>query len=175
MDADIERASKTCEICLLDQNNPKRAPIHCWEHPGQPWERIHIDYAGPFLGHMFLIVVDAYSKWMEVSIMKTSTASATVEKLRGMFATHGLPALVVSDNGPCFSSQDFKMFLKVNGIRHIFTAPYHPSSNGQAERCVRTFKEAIKKMEKDKGVTLETKVNRFLFSNPTHCNRDCSS
>ena len=106
---DIERT------CKLDQNNPSRAPIHCWEHPNQPWERIHIDYAGLFLGHMFLIVVDAYSKWTEVCVKRTS-ATATVEKMRGIFATHGLPVLVVSDNGPCFSSQEFKMFMKNNGI-----------------------------------------------------------
>ena len=101
---------------MLDQNNPSRAPIHCWEYPNQPWERIHIDYADPFLGHMFLIVVDAYSKWTEICVMRTSTATTTVEKMRGIFATHGLPVLVVSDNGPCFSSQEFKMFMKNNGI-----------------------------------------------------------
>ena len=119
---------------------------------------------GPFLGHMFLIVVDAYSKWTEVCLMRTSTATATVEKMRGIFTTHGLPVLVVSDNGPCFSSQEFKMFMKNNGIRHIFTAPYHPSSNGQAECSERTFKEALKKMEADRKATLETKVSRFLFT-----------
>ena len=164
LDKDIEKAAKECGICLLEQKLPNKAPIHCWEHPSQPWERVHIDYAGPFLGHMFLIVVDAYSKWMEIGILRTSTAAATIEKLRGIFAMHGLPALVVSDNGPCFSSGEFRSFLKANGVRHLYTAPYHPSSNGQAERCVRTFKEAIRKMSQDEKTTLETKVNRFLFT-----------
>ena len=84
--------------------------------------------------------------------------------MRGIFATHGLPVLVVSDNSPCFSSQEFKMFMKNNWIWHIFTVPYHPSSNGQVERSVRTFKEAMKKMEADRKATLETKVSRFLFT-----------
>ena len=101
-DMDIERTCKACGTCMLDQNNPRWAPIHCWEYLNQPWERIHIGYAGPFLGHMFLIVVDAYSKWAEICVMRTSTAKAMVEKMRGIFATHGLPVLVVSDNGPCF-------------------------------------------------------------------------
>ena len=78
LDMDIERTCKACGTCMLDQNNPSRAPIHCWEYPNQPGERIHIDYAGPFLGYMFLIVVDAYSKWTEVCVMRTSTATATV-------------------------------------------------------------------------------------------------
>ena len=119
---------------------------------------------------MFLIVVDAYSKWTEVCVMRTSTDTAMIEKMRGIFATHGLPVLVVSDNGPCFSSQEFKMLMKNKGIRHIFTAPYHPSSNGQAERSVFTFKEALKKMEADRKATLETKVSRFLFTYRTTSN-----
>ena len=139
LDMDIERTCKACGTCMLDQNNPCRAPIHCWEYPNQPWERVHIDYAGPFWGNMFLIVVDAYSKWTEVCVMRTSTATATVEKMRGIFATHGLPVLVVSDNGPCFASQEFKMFMKNNGIRHIFTAPItHPQMGRRNAVCARS-------------------------------------
>ena len=91
--------------------------------------------------------------------MNSSTTPATIEKLRGVFATHGLPVILVSDNGPSFISEDFKAFMKFNGIQHIFTAPYHPSSNGQAERTVRTFKEVMKKMKADGKGSIETKVN----------------
>lgn len=62
--------------------------------------------------------------------MNMSTAQSTAEKLRGVFATHGLPVLSVSDIGPRFTSDEFKRLLKSNGIRQMFTAPYHPSSNG---------------------------------------------
>ncbi|KAJ8378748.1 hypothetical protein AAFF_G00236680 [Aldrovandia affinis] len=68
------------------------------------------------------------------------------EKLRGIFATHGIPAVLVSDNGPSLVSAAFEYFLKKNGIKHVTTAPYHPSSNGCAERAVQVFKEGIKKM-----------------------------
>ena len=84
--------------------------------------------------------------------------------MRGIFATYGLPVLVVSDNGPCFSCQDFKMLMKVNGIRLIFFAPYHSSPNRQAGCSVRIFKEALTKMEANWKATLENKVNRFLFT-----------
>jgi len=83
---------------------------------------------------MFLIVMDAHSKWMEAFPMNTSTSSATIEKLRIAFATHGLPEIVVTDNGSNFASKEFGDFLKQDGIHHIRTAPYHPSSNGLAER-----------------------------------------
>ena len=79
-----------------------------------------------------------------------------------MFAAHGLPDILVSDNGTAFTSTEFMTFTKRNGIRHIRTAPYHPSSNGQVERAVQTFKKTMKKTNTG---SIETMVSRFLF----HC------
>ena len=100
IDKAIEEVAKGCTGCQLTQNNPKTAPLHSWELPARPWQRIHIDFTGPFLGTMFLIVVDVHSKWPEVIPMTTTTASRTIEELRKLFATHGLPEQLVSDNGP---------------------------------------------------------------------------
>ena len=61
--------------------------MQSWEWPIQPWSRMHIDYAGRFQGKMFLVVVDAHSKWMEVRIVNTATTDITIQKLRRMFAT----------------------------------------------------------------------------------------
>ncbi|KAJ8348961.1 hypothetical protein SKAU_G00275500 [Synaphobranchus kaupii] len=74
------------------------------------------------------------------------SSSAVSSALRLLFATHGLPDVIVSDNGAAFTSAEFKEFAKRNGIRHVTTAPYHPSSNGQAERMVQTTKEALSKI-----------------------------
>lgn len=90
--------------------------------------------------------------------MSTSTSKATIEKLRITFSTHGLPEMVATDNGSNFGSKKFAAFLKQNGIRHIKTTPYHPSSNGLAERSVQTYKEGMKKLEDG---SLETRVSRF--------------
>ena len=68
IDVDIERIAKSCAGCQEHQKAPTQAPLHPWEWPSDKWQRIHVDYAGPFLGHMFLLVVDAYSKWSEVVI-----------------------------------------------------------------------------------------------------------
>ena len=62
MDKAIEQVTKECCGCQLIQNNPKAAPLLPWEWPSRPWQRIHVDFAGPFLGTMFLIVVDVHSK-----------------------------------------------------------------------------------------------------------------
>ena len=108
---------------------------------------------------MFLIMIDAHSKWIEAFLMNTSTSSATIEKLRIPFATLGLPEIVLTDNGSNLVSRELEDFLKQNGIRHIRTTPYHPASNGMAERAVQTFQEGIKKMN---GRSVETRVSRFL-------------
>ena len=147
--------------CQANQSAPAEAPLHPWEWPGLPWSKIHIDYAGPYKGEMFLVVVDAYSKWLEVHRMKSITSTAKIEKLREMFATHGLPATLVSDNGSNFTSSEFQEFMKKNGIKHIKVAPYHPASNGLAERAVRIFKEGYEKMEDG---SVQTKLSRFLLS-----------
>ena len=161
MDQEIVKKVKGCDKCQSNQSAPAEAPLHPWEWPGLPWSRIHIDYAGPYKGEMLLVVMDAYSKWLEVHRMNSITSTATIEKLREMFATHGLPATVVSDNGSNFTSSEFQEFMKKNGIKHIKVAPYHPASNGLAERAVRIFKEGYEKMEDG---SVQTKLSRFLLS-----------
>jgi len=72
----------------------------------RPCCRIHIDYAGPYLGHRYLVVIDAHSKWIEVIPMNSTTITATVEKLRILFAQFGIPEVVVSNNGTNFVSKE---------------------------------------------------------------------
>ena len=79
---------------------------------------------------MFLFVVEAHSHWPEVIEMKTTAFTASIEELRRLFASHGLPLQLVSDNGPQFMSSEFVSFLKENGVKHVRCTPYHPSSNG---------------------------------------------
>ena len=86
------------------------------------------------MGHTFLVLIDAYSKWMEVVVMSSITAESTIRRLREIFARFGLPEHVVTDNGPTFISTEFESFLQRNGIRHSTSAPYHPATNGLAER-----------------------------------------
>ena len=79
--------------------------------------------------------------------------------LRSIFITHGLPEVLVSDNGTAFTSAEFHEIVNKNGIRHISTAPYHPGSNGLAERAVQTLKEGMKKGASD----IKNRLSRFLF------------
>ena len=160
-DDDIEDTVRKCYDCQQQRPMPARAKLHPWEFPNRPWACVHVDYAGPFLGHMFLVIVDAYSKWIEVHIMTKSTSEATINKLRETFATHGLPEIVVSDNGSCFTSDEFQGYMKVNGIKLLHSSPYHPASNGLAENAVKTFKQGMKKMSSG---TVHEKYNVSCFT-----------
>lgn len=160
MDVDIEESVKECQHCQLTRHNPAPTPCQSRDFPKEPWKRLHIDYAGPFLGKWYLLVMDAYSKWLEVEIVNSANTTTTVEKLRRIFATHGLPSTIVSDNGSAFTSEEFSTFVNCNEIRHIRMTPYHPASNGQVERAVQIFKEGIKRCTTG---SRETRVNRFLF------------
>ena len=93
---------------------------------------------------MWMIVVDALSKWPEVIPTAAVTTLATVDSLSHIFAQHGLPEQLVPDNGPQFTSSEFNTFLESIGTRHIRSAPFHPATNGLAERFVQTFKQAMR-------------------------------
>lgn len=162
MDAEIKRTAKSCSECGKHAHMPPKFRNHHWEYPKGPWERIHVDYAGPVAGKMLLVVVDAYSKWVEVKATNSTTTAATIAILDELFATYGAPVTVVSDNGTQFTASEFNEFLRMCGVKyHKRTAPYHPSTNGQAERYVQTVKDALKAMATtDK--TLRQNLNVFL-------------
>ena len=164
IDEDIERTVHACNGCQLYQKKPPNAPLHPWEWPARPWQRVHVDFAGPFLGSMFLLLVDAHSKWPEVVPMNTTTSMKTIECLRTIFASYGLPEQLISDNGPRFISQEFHDFVQANGIQHIRSAPYHPSTNGLVERFVQTFKHAMRAGKESTTLSLTERLQRFLLT-----------
>ena len=93
--------------------------------------------------------------------MPSITSAETIEKLKLVFATHGLPCKLVTDNGSSFTSEEFQSFLAQNGIVHVTSAPYHPSSNGLAERAVQTFKQGLKRTQ---GTSIQDRLTKFLFN-----------
>ncbi len=110
---------------------------------------------------MFLILVDAHSKWMDVYPVSTASSGITIDCHRKSFSNHGLPEMLVSDNAAYFVSTEFKEFMNKNGIRHVTSAPFHASSNGLAERAVQTFKTMMKKAGEG---SVASKVAWVLFS-----------
>ena len=100
MDTNLEEKVKSCATCQSHQKSPPCSPSHPSEWLGRPWSRMHVDYAGPFMGKMFLLIIDAHSKWMDIHSVNSATSSVTIDKMRSTFASHGLPEIVVSYNDP---------------------------------------------------------------------------
>ncbi|KAL0098925.1 hypothetical protein PUN28_020833 [Cardiocondyla obscurior] len=157
IDTDIQKLVYNCAACNATRNNPPKIEKHIWEPASAPMHRIHADFAGPFLGKWFLVIIDAYSKWPEVKIMKNITAKSTITEFKNFFASFGFPKIIVTDNGTNFVSEEFQRFLKLHGITHKRTSPYNPATNGQAERFIQTLKNALKRAN-----ATETNVNSNL-------------
>nr|XP_003708371.1 PREDICTED: uncharacterized protein K02A2.6-like [Megachile rotundata] len=176
IDQDIERTGKNCVNCLKIAKNPIKVDTHKWADPSMQFERVHIDYAGPFHNSYYFILVDAYTRWPEVFVTKDITTKTTIRILREIFSRFGNPKVLVSDNGRQFIANEFKEFLRINGITHKLTAPYHPATNGLAERYVQTLKKSIRatnpsnEEEKHKAVhdlLLQYRRTRHSITNKT--------
>lgn len=163
VDKGLEDLVSNCQNCQSNKHNPPSSPFLPWAWPSRPWERVHFDFAGPFLRRMYLITVDAHSKWSKVVEMSSTTAVKTINVLHHLFATYGLPRHVVTDNGPQFTAEEFSRFLKSNGVKHITLTPYHSSTNGLAERFVQTFKAAMHAGASDIA-DVQHRLDEFLLS-----------
>ena len=139
----IENLVKNCNTCAITRPATKE-PLMPSPFPERPWERIAMDLC-MYKSAVYLIVIDYYSRWIEFRKLTGTTSASTIQCLKSMFSSHGIPEVVVSDNGTQFASSLFQDFAKEYNFTHITSSPRYPASNGEAERAVRTFKELVKK------------------------------
>lgn len=170
LDKAIEEVVNSCVVCQSTRKATTMVPLQQWSATSRCWQRIHVDFAqDPFSTKMIFVVVDSYSKWVEASLMSTTTSERTIEVLRTLMAAQGLPEEVVSDNGSQLISEEFEEFLKKNGIKHTLSPPYHAQSNGAAERSIQDLKTSLIKqvlMEQNSGhkISLQHKLDNYLFA-----------
>ncbi|XP_053687124.1 uncharacterized protein K02A2.6-like [Sabethes cyaneus] len=162
VDQDVQNFVSSCSACASVAKSPPKTLLSSWPQASHPWQRLHVDYAGPFEGQYFLVIVDSYSKWPEIIRTSTITSRTTIELLFETFARYRLPETIVSDNGTQFSCSQFKEFCESLGIVHIRTAPYHPQSNGQAERFVDTLKRGLRKIMPETQNSISCSLQIFL-------------
>ena len=135
---DIEDYIKSCPICQ-QSTIPPTEPLLQTKLPNHPWERVAADLF-QLKGKSYLVVVDYFSRYVEVQSLSITTSASVVNALKAIFARHGIPATFVSDNGPQFDSQEMKRFAECYGFNHVTSSPHYPQSNGLAERTVKTIK-----------------------------------
>lgn len=141
----LQEVVTNCTSCIQERI-PKVEPMIASELPDYPWQRVAADLF-ELNGKHYLVVVDYYSRFIEVCLLKQTTSEAIVADLKSVFARHGIPEVFRSDNGPQFASKSFDEFTRKYQIRHIKSSPHYPKSNGEAERMVKVAKDILKKAE----------------------------
>ena len=145
LDKDVEAFVRECYPCQLVGARPKPEPIRSTPLPEGPWEEIAIDLCEPLpTVESLLVVIDYFSRWPEVVWMRNTTDQKIIKCLETLFATHGLPCSVRSDNVPQFVAVEFEAFLEYLGIQHKKGVPYWPQSNGEVERFNSTMMKVIR-------------------------------
>ena len=166
IDSDIEQTVSTCPVCPVChkmRSEPAKAPVHPWSGPFH--HSLGLAFISTLLG---LLLGIAYSKFPEVVKMTTTTATTTINALRDIFS-HGLPEILVSDNGPQFIAGEFQQFCCNNGIMHRTSAAYKPSANGQAERVVQILKSTIEQAQITKqDVNVVIAKSLLVYRNAPH-------
>ena len=143
----IEKIVKECKGCNKFRKKPSPAPLCSWPFALRSLERVHVDFC-EYKGKMLLVMIDAYSKFIWVHVMNADTTTLkTLAVLFTWFTDRGFPRTLVSDNGPQFTAKEFTDKMSKWGVKHILTPPYHPASNGLAEKAVGIVKDKLKKMD----------------------------
>ena len=139
----LEELVKNCATCrkCVQQRSEPLIPSN---FPESPWQRVGTDLF-EMKGHTYLLIVDYYSRYIEVAPLNRTTAEEVILHTKSIFARHGIPEVVVSDNGPQYSSEAYANFARKFRFEHITSSPHYPQSNGEAERAVQTVKNLIKK------------------------------
>lgn len=148
MSKDIERYVKTCETCQVHSRSNQQEPLQAHNVPEIPWEKIGSDFM--HVGQKnYIVAVDYHSKFVEVRQLKSTAAAPTIQALKSMFSIHGIPMILVTDNGPPFCSTEFKIFTNEWDIEHLTSSPKHPKSNGMIERTIQSVKKILTKAHEE--------------------------
>ena len=164
---DVEEYVKNCERCA-EIKVKNETTVHTWPSEDKPWCRVHMDHASIQGVGLFLILVDAFSGWLEVIKVNNREALTVKTVLQSVFSRNGVPDVLVSDNAAEFHDTNLCQWLKKIGYLPYKTPPYHPppyhpQSNGAAERMVKTIKMGLKAYSPDKGL-LSGFLSRMLLS-----------
>ena len=157
INSDLKEMVEKCDICQSQQNSTASVQKYVSEVPPHPWHTLGSDLFY-FQRIDFLVVVDYFSKYLIVRKIPNSTSSAVIKELGMIFSEFGNPLVFRSDNGPCYSSQEFKFFMQNWLVEHRTSSPHYPQSNGLAESMVKVSKNLI-----EKAIKQDLPWNRLLL------------
>uniref|UniRef100_A0A665UM21 Gypsy retrotransposon integrase-like protein 1 n=1 Tax=Echeneis naucrates TaxID=173247 RepID=A0A665UM21_ECHNA len=143
---DIQEIVSTCKHCQESKPTQKREPLITTPLPNRPWERVAADICELNTQH-YLVVVDYFSRYIEIAYLKDMSSETTRAKLKNIFSRWGCPNELITDNGPQFSGRAFMQFSQEYDFRHITTSPHYAQANGEAERAVQTAKKILRQAD----------------------------
>ena len=139
-----EEVNKCIACQATSQPNPPE-PLQSMPMPSHAWNEIKIDFCGPFpSGHYVLVVIDVYSRYPEIEIIKSTAAQKVIPKLDIIFARHGVPEKVTTDNGPPFNGKEFQIYMRQLGIEYHSSTPLWPQGNAEVESFNKPLEKAIR-------------------------------
>ena len=131
-----------CRECSMNATN-RIEPLAASQLPQYPWQKVATDLF-ELNKQNYVLVINYYSRYIEVARLERTTSTAVINHMKSIFAHHGLPEIVISDNGPQYSSAEFESFSREYKFTHVTSNPMHSSGNGKAERAVRTIKSLLR-------------------------------
>ncbi|UYV70903.1 K02A2.6-like [Cordylochernes scorpioides] len=141
---EIAETVRKCSVCIQEAVS-KHEPLIPTNFPTRPWQKIGMDLF-KFENKWYLVVIDYYSRFPEMIQLDRLTANVVVRSCKSIFARHGVPETVVSDNGTQFgAAREFSNFARQYGFTHVTSSPRFPQSNGMAEAGVKIAKLILKK------------------------------
>ena len=137
------------------------------EVPNKPWATIGVDFFY-YKNENWILVVNYFSKYVEVKKLKNICGSTVINNLESIFARFGIPAKVHADNGPPFNSLEFKRFCKDWNFELLTSSPKNPPSNGMVERNIQTAKKMFKELDENGKdlylALLSSEIHRLIIS-----------
>jgi hypothetical protein len=145
MDKAVQDLLHGCVACQANHDAKPREPLEMTELPERAWIHLCCDFYGPLpSGHHLLVILDEYSRFPEVEILKSLSAKSVIPLFDKVFSSRGIPLKLKSDNGTPFQSDEFKAFMESLGIDHQKITPYWPEANGQAENFMKNIGKTVK-------------------------------
>lgn len=173
IDSQVESLVRHCIPCqaATPPTSKKMEPLRMTKMPSTAWQTVYADFCGPFpTGEKMFVVIDGHSRYPEVAIMKTTTTEKVISQLQHIFARHGYPEELTTDNGPPFNAIEFEEYLKNHGVHHRKITPYWPIANAEAERFMKTVEKFIRATHVE-GKQWQEELDQFLlnYRSTPHC------
>ncbi len=143
IDKQVEDMIQSCHACQMASTPPRQPPVIMTDLPTGPWRQLAMDITGPFGNEYVLVVIDYYTRFPMVAVLKSITSKSIINQVNKWFTVFGYPVSIKNDNAQNFVSEEFQTYLKQHGITQSRATPYFPRTNGLVENFNKSIKKCV--------------------------------